>query len=329
MTKTILWHTWEPGLEENEMTSGGGAAWTKFLWKKLEENGYNIYWFDSTATHPFDKGWQPAVTIDVAVFCWRWKLPDESQYRQRNMIFERQNVLLKWCYENHVPVLIHDQDLKMTPSQRDSIISHGGVIATPSFFPDTNEISLHFPNPYNISTYFNNKIDQLVYVGNNYERLDQAVKYIHDFSAEVNTIFYGNWIEPGPGRNPEMVKSLLPHVVFGGRLPQSSILNVLGKAKGTIMLHKEEYGPRGFTTIRWAEAAASSTLPFIPNEFKLPPLYKPLLNRLRVSDSTEMLSVYKSITKQDRFTLVTILQGFVSRYMGYEQWIKQFERMTT
>lgn len=322
----ILYHTWEPGLSGKHDTSGGGGLWTTFLFEKIRQSGHNISWFN--ADDPMiEKNWKPAIPVDVFVFCWRWLLPNLPQYAERNLAYDRQNVLIEWCIRNKVPFLIHDQDLKMTMEERDWVKSNGGVIATPSFFPEHGEISLHFPNPYFFYDETNVWSNQLIYIGNNYERMDQTVKYIDEFSKHIHTVFYGNWVELGFGRKPEEIRAKLPHVSFGGRLPQTEVVSMLARSRATIMLHKPEYGPRGFTTIRWAEAAAAFTLPFIPAEFALPKQYMPSLKPLIVSDASELLERFNHIDIDKRRKLIGHVRTLVSRFMSSKPWITQLEGM--
>lgn len=327
--KSIMYHTWEPGLEGNLKTSGGGAVWTRFLWKQLERYDYSIQYFQKEDVRPLDDpNWKPAIMPDVAIFCWRWMLPNVPQYAERNFSYERQNALIRWCIRNKIPFFIHDQDLKMSDRERDFILYNDGKIATPSFFPERDEVSLHFPNPYKFRKFTENRPNDLVYIGNNYERLDQTVRLIQKFSERVHTSFYGNWVEAGPGRNPEQITGLFPHVDFRGRLDQSLVIEELSKSRGTVMLHKEEYGPRGFTTIRWAETAAAGVLPFIPSEFQLPSIYKPLFNPLCVSDGDQMLWRYAEIKKEDEYKIIQNVRKFVDTFMRAEPWLRLIERMS-
>lgn len=326
----IFWHTWEPGLHGDFMTSGGGAAWTSYLWNAFNKAGHDVHWLEPWAKNK-DGGpiWELDFPIDVAVFCWRWRLPNEEKYEERNKVFERQTRLISWCVQHKIPFMVHDQDLKMTEPERDYVRRHGGIIATPSFYPNKGEIMLHYPNPYGLE----NEIhmfprNKLVYVGNNYERLGQTIRLITAFSEKVETIFYGNWTESSGGRSFESIKALFPKVIFPGRLPQPDLLKVLRHSRATVLLHKPEYGPRGFMTIRWAEAAAAGTIPFIPVEFALPEQWIPLLEPLRVSGGTEMLEKYARLfDEQKRLDVIENIRKFVAQYMVVEQWLIVLERL--
>lgn len=324
----ILWHTWEPGLEGNDLTSGGGGAWTRFLFRKFNEHNWKVEWFEHDAPM-LERSFMTYKPIDIAVFCWRWELPNLPQYETRNRARERQNFLIQWCIDRKIPFMVHDQDLKMTFEERDWVWKNHGHIFTPSFYPEFGELSLHFPNPYTFGPMPTRTDDTLVYVGNHYERLDQAARMTNGFAENVHTMFFGNWMERGPGRDPDEVRRRMPHVVFPGRLDQNRILDILGNARATILLHKEEYGPRGFVTIRWAEAAAAGVLPFIPEEFDLPSKWVPLLEGLRVSRGSEMLQRYITMSEDERIDLIIQFRNLVNQYMSHEEWLKTIERIVT
>lgn len=320
MGTTILYHTWEPGLEDNYETSGGGAMWTKYLFKKLQENGFSIVYLKPNEEFDYSH-------IDMAIFCWRWLLPNLPQYAERNALYDRQNKLIEWCIRHKIPFLVHDQDLKMTFEEQDWVRSNGGHIATPSLFPEHGEIQLHYPNPYLFGEIPSRQVDQLVYVGNNYERMEQAVRFFNDFSFHCHTVVFGNWMETGPGRDPKLIRTLFPWVAFGGRLPQTRVIDVLSKSRATVLLHKPEYGYRGFVTIRWAEAASAGCLPFIPVEFALSGKYIHSLSGLRVSGGSQMLQRYNSIDNEERIQLINEFREFVQRTMKWEKWAETIERI--
>lgn len=323
----ILYHTWEPGLVGNQISSGGGGAWTRFLFQQFAYAGHNVYWFPHTSE--LDKDWKPPFKIDVAIFCWRWKLPDEPRYEERNRLYRRQYGLINWCYYHSVPFLVHDQDLKMTKEDRWMVEQLDGKIATPSLFPEPGEIMLHYPNPYLLPLQHNSPGTGLVYIGNNYERMDQTVRMLQVPSTYMRTLLYGNWMEPAAGGRmpPEEVEKLLPDVVFPGRLDQDAVIEVLSQAAATVMLHKPEYGPRGFTTIRWAEAVAADVLPFIPSEFRLPERFRRSLAPLVVSNGDELLYNLARIKLDDRERLLDELHKFVIVHMRPDTWLQLLERM--
>jgi hypothetical protein len=324
----ILWHTWEPGLTGNFKTSGGGGAWTSFLWDYLSKHGNEIYAPHHDDEKTLEPEWEPKVKIDVAVFCWRWRFPNKEKYKERNLIFERQNRLISWCVRNKTPFMVHDQDLKMTEPERDYVRRHGGIIATPSLFPESGEIMLHYPNPYPLNYRLHkDPLNELVYIGNNYERLSQMIKLVTDFSKQVTTVFYGNWVEESDERSSFAIRKLFPNILFPGRLPQNVLIDRLRESRATVLLHKMEYGPRGFMTIRWAEAAAAGTIPFIPAEFKLPELWSNRLQQLRVSNSSEMLWAYKNIRIDQWEYLMGDFRLFIDQFMTPHQWIIVLERL--
>jgi hypothetical protein len=323
----ILWHTWEPGLDGDGKTSGGGGAWTKFLFDQFGKAGHKTFWFKSHVPRE-SVDWIPTFDVDVAVFCWRWELPNLPQYEDRNNCYDRQNKLIEWCIRKKIPFLIHDQDLKMTFEARDWITTNGGVIASPSFYPDPGEVVLHYPNPYKFDKVtFQFQDAKLVYIGNNYERLEQAIRFLVPFSEKYPTEVYGNWTEDGPGRNPRTTMGMMPNVNFKGRLDQANVIETMKQTKATILLHKPEYGSRGFVTIRWAEAATAGCLPFIPAEFNLPREYANILDKLRVRDGYQLRDKFRNIYPIEDEILIDAFRELVDKYMRPEPWLEQLERM--
>lgn len=323
----IYWSTWEPGLSGNQMTSGGGAVWTKYLFEEFRNAGHfvyspnHIFTFESDLDSHFGK-------YSVMVFCWRWQFPQEPYYQDRNTVYENQMRLIKFCGDRDIPFIVHDQDLKMTKKDEQFVTSNHGLITEPSFYPPGHRISLHFPNPYPTSIPTESGGRGLVYIGNNYERMEQTVKFLGRFSEERVVTVYGNWLEEGKGRaTPDEVKRALPLVNFKGRLSQMDVIPVLRNAKATILLHKPEYGPRGFVTIRWAEAAAANIIPFIPQEFRIPLAYQKLLEPLQVIDSQDLLRKYNSITSQLKEEMIDNFKVLVYRYMSAKPWIQLLERI--
>lgn len=328
--RTILWSTWESSLDNSaSLSSGGGGSWSKFLFKALNEHDYNVHW--TTANDPKWKQTFESMKkfdINMAIFCWRWKFPDEPHFASRNMAYERQNAWINYCITNKIPFIVHDQDLKMLNSERAFITDNGGEIYTPSLFPAKGEGALHFPNPYHMRkpTYWS--ANQLIYVGNNYERMEQFTRLLQGFSSHVSTRVFGNWLEPSNTRlSPERLKEAFPHIIFGERLNQDVVIDLLFNSRATVMLHKPEYGPRGFMTLRYAEAAAAGTVPFIPAEFILPSTYMTMFDEIRVHNSEEMTDKYMALTPKRRIEISEAFVTFVSKYQTFQPWLDIIERL--
>jgi hypothetical protein len=322
----ILWHTWEPGLDvdTNLKTSGGGAFWTKYLWKELEQQGHLM-----VISSPFKEKDDPRMRIelkdikdvDLVILCWRWLLP--SQYVERNKYYLNQAAIIAEAIGHNIPIIVHDQDHKIDPTDLALLLSHKNVVLTaPELFPREHFSTLMFPNPYRLNDWTNlDKVVDLTYVGNNYERYEQFKRFFggSDFNGPVQV--WGNWLEPSPNREaPEKVQADCPSVVFEGRLDQSRVISTLAKSKATIFLAKDSYCERGFVTIRFAEAVAANCPGFIPDEFKCD------LHFGRVKSHEDLVNGLKGQTSEPRLKLMLQEQRrFVSEKMTCWGWLEKIE----
>jgi hypothetical protein len=331
----IGWSTWEPGLVSPKPTSAGGAAWTSYLFDTFRHNGHNVVMMQGSAAgvHTVIDD-ADLLGLDVAVFCWRWPMPE---YPERQRAYERQMQLIHMLGRAKIPMLIHNQDHKMTASDRELVKEYDGVIAAPQFVLEGEhraDMTLFFPNPYWRGQYqfWGVRPTTFAYVGNNYERFEQVVAYIQQFSAYYKTDFYGNWMEPGPGReSPEYVRAVLPHVNFHGRLPQDRVIETLSQADTTMHFAKDSYLRHGFITLRWAEAAAANTIAFVPYDMHLPSEYYRLYSRygLTPRDSSELMEAIEWIRREQTWPEILDLQWrFVQEFMGVEQWLETIEHIT-
>lgn len=309
MTYSVGWHTWEPGLQ-GKMSSGGGAEWTKFLWKRLRSAGYEVV----DLTKPL-KGQR----IDKAVFCWRWDF-NEPGYEDRHYSYVRQMELIESLHKAGTKIMVHDQDYKMAPADLEWLQSLGVGLYEPSILPRPGFSTLHFPYPWTVSGRAKTKApyNRLIYIGNNYERYDQMKAYIGGMKRQDQVTVYGNWLERSPLReSPEQVRADFPYVNFGGRLEQSRIMDFLPNFQATIHLAKPEYCKSGFITIRWAEAARAGTIGLIPAEFA--PI--PLLEELYVSPSQLEEKLERIVHQRDyALELLTLQQDFVEATMRAQDW---------
>lgn len=275
----VAWNTWEPGLNGNGSTSGGGAIWTRYLWKQLDRH-HNIGVVNISG-RPNLVG----TNFDAAVFCWRWNFPRGIGYDERADAYEKQMHLLDECYRAGIPIIVHDQDHKIG-SDLTHLRSLGAHIYEPSLAPRDGVGSLLFPYPFGrpiapkMSDY-RTRLHSMSYVGNNYERYPQFVEYFGGEKWKTPpTPFYsgdfvqwgpsvwGNWLESSPLREtPERVMRDNPNVHFLGRLDQSMVQEVMAASFATIHFAKPSYNSAGFVTIRWAEAVAAGCIGAIPEEF--------------------------------------------------------------
>jgi hypothetical protein len=317
----IGWFCWEPELTGTEKTSGGGAAWTNKLFRHFINEGHHIVWLAESSPPPLTNvGIQP----DVAVFCWRWEM---LAHPERQRAYMRQWELIHKYSGLNVPMLVHDQDHKISRHDYQDLISAGVVLSAPELNPRPGFRRLMFPNPYGFVA--NPRRHRtpfaapswLMYVGNNYERFDQAVNFIGPTSEYYGADLYGNWLEESPLReSPEVVKASLPHVTFHGRVSQQEVPELLERANYTVHLFKESYGPCGFTTIRWAEAVSAATPAFIPADFWLPSDAKAAMKGMVVKDGKDMLDRIRHIDEETWYQQIEAQQTFVNFYFRAQAW---------
>lgn len=321
----IGFHTYEPAISQgNDNTSAGGGTWLRALMAYLSEKA-DVYWVhgedDASAVpeHARMSLETAAEELDVLFMPWRWAMP---AYPERHQKWMDQTWLIG-NMKGHI--VIHDEDHKLNEADEITLKSMDNVtLTTPEMNPRSGYRSLLFPMPFHppSSEFYSIKYDQLfgnedgerathlIYIGNNYERYEQTKKYLSLFegmSPFMNIQVYGNWMEPGPGRQPPaVVAGDFPNVDFLGRLPQEQVLAVMSGAASTLMLHKPSYGPQGFMTIRWAEAVAAGCIAFIPKEFWLPKEMKALFD-------ADHLVVHSAKDLLEKFDYVTARKA---RYMG-------------
>lgn len=320
----IGWLCWEPALQGNPFTSAGGGEWTAFLFKKLKENGHQVVWL-GPLPEPENTTHGEVKDCDVAVVCWRWDMADP----ERHQAYVRQNLILHLADRYGIPVLVHDQDYKISDADMKVLKFNGVKVARPELFPESGIKSLIFPNPYDLweDTMPLGPMQpiDLIYVGNNYERWDQTVKFIKPFQRDHEVTFYGNWIDPSPLRQtPEEVLVTFPHIQFGGRLDQKEVIKTLRYANTTINLFKPDYGKTGFMTIRWAEAAKAGVPAFLPADFTLPMRYEEAFNAfgLLVVDGDDLIKKYRRLVESpERWrNAVEMQRSFVNEYMAWQRW---------
>lgn len=320
----VGWSAYEPGLYGVQKTSTGGAQWTSYLFSEFGKDGHQVVWLGLGDPPPGTiKG--KVSDCDVVIVCWRWEMPD---YPERNEAYYRQRDVLDAAAIVGKKVIVHDQDYKISKRDMKTLVSMNAVIARPELVPDRGVKSLIFPNPFEgpiqLSLAETKDVD-LVYVGNNYERYEQALKFIAPFSMQFSTAMYGNWVESSKNReSPEKVHEDFPCVKFPGRAAQEDVLKILSSAKSSIHLFKPEYGRTGFTTIRWAEAVAAGTPSFVPSTFRLPKDEEKKFKRLGlvVSDGEEMAKRFQHSNHEIRQEQLEAQKDFVKKYMTADRWFE-------
>lgn len=332
----ILFHTWEPGLISDVPNSAGGSLWIRHLWAKLKEDGHVVSWAgDGEPDGVIAKSaWEDMSDFvsqaHLVVLFWRWKM--HEQYEDRNRAYLRQRLLIEAAIDANVPVLVHDQDHMITDEETDWLRAAGVTLSTPETHPRPGYVSLLFPNPYasfrppseSALRLADDGID-LIYVGNNYERWDAFDQYyIKAAGLGLKVAVYGNWMEKGPGRrDPEEVKALAPHIDFRGRIPQAKIVETLAMADMAVHLGKPSYGPVGFITMRWCEAAAAGILGLVPGGFVCPTAYEDAA----VESGEDIFWLHMNLSLREYVGMVAAQQDWVRTNMKAENWITLFKEL--
>ena len=325
----IGWFAWEPGLFGNTTTSAGGAAWTAYLFERFVENGHHVIWLPDTSLVPQNSRAGSIGDCDIVFFCWRWQMPEKPE---RHQMYLDQLSMVSSASRLGIPIVVHDEDHKISYEDRRTLDFYGATIARPELFPEYGVKSLIFPNPYEFKQPhlpFATTTD-LVYVGNNYERYIQTRQFLRPFSSSYKVTLYGNWLEPSSEReSPEKVLADFPRVEFPGRLPQEKIIDTLWNANSTIHLFRPSYARNGFITIRWAEAAAAGIPAFVPWEMALPEdIEQKLTNAgLLVEDGDTMVRNYAAMTPMKWVRALEVQRKFVREYMTAIPWLELVDQL--
>lgn len=332
----IGWSAWEPALSEgNKKTSGGGGEWTSYLFSKFKEAGHEVAWLQPTAL-PTGTVQIDIEKCDVIVACWRWPMPDRSE---RQLAYRTQQDILGTALSLGIPIIIHDEDHKLPSDVTDYLSLAGHVFITaPELKPlPWRYKPLIFPNPYCEMPFYRQltfpvgRDHDLVYIGNNYERFEQASRLIGELPPCVDTVVYGNWLEPNPEReSPRKVMTNFKNTRFMGRLEQDRILQELGNALFTVHLFKPSYGPVGFMTIRWAEAVAAKTVALIPDEMWLPPQWEFTFGSLGliVADAVDVEERITNFSCHEWMTALDAEMEFVNTFMKVQPWLDIVKEVT-
>ena len=344
MKHKIAWHTYEPGLFEDSTSSTGGSVWMRYLFNEFSKNDIEIRWlsefgkripYGCSSVSPL-----PSKDTNLVIMAWRWRMPN---YPERNALYEHQWVIIDFCEDNDIPVLIHDQDHKIGYQDWNALRAYECVkiaapqliLNAPSLYGtiDCYDMSLMFPNPFaspdsllKVPKHMNDEFKiktSFSYVGNNYERYEQAVRMYASVSRMATTEFWGNWLTKGGDDrpDPQIVALDFPDVVFSGRCNHSDVIHNISKHPYCVHLAKPSYNETGFITLRWAEAVYAESLAFIPSEFELA-ASDLLLSRTKCFSGYEILDKVRDMDALTYIDLLSSQRLFVLSKMRLEPWLK-------
>lgn len=320
----IGWHSYEPGLYDSEAkTSAGGSVWTRNIWRFLEANGHRV--IDLAA--PGRNALNDVKDCDILFMAWRWWMPKSSYYDDRNHAKDTQMKLLDVV---NVPIIIHDEDLQVTPGELRKLRSLKAILTMPALQPPRGFESLPFPyfelgEDYGLTSMTTDREKTIVYVGNNYDRWDDATHYIGH--TGIRAMFYGNWMEESPSgdrQSPLVVTENFPNVEFMGRLPNDRVMEVLRRSMLTIHLSRERYHRYAFLTYRWIEAVNAGTVALIPDRVRMASKVSwpgPIVSNVSIAKVVEGLYEDDDL----RLTYADQQRDFVSTRMRPERWLQIME----
>jgi len=318
----IGFHGYEPAFESgNMMTSTGSSHHLITLMNEFARLGHYNYWFgngeNSIAT---------SISLDlipnmnIIFLFWRWPMPD---YPDRDTAYSRQLSIIKRAANLKIPIVVHDQDHKIDDKMKSFLTGYAVRLTEPSLHPRLGFESLMYPSSYSLTRkYQPHSRFGLAYIGNNYERYEQAKKYV--VHPRVLASFYGNWVIKSPSREtPEQVEHDFPNVLFEGRLEADQVVTRLANASATIHLAKPSYNETGFITMRWAEAASAACPALIPSEFKFlesVPKIGFVADSQAVAENLDILEALKDPNHGK--AIVEWQREFVNQYMKPDRWVE-------
>lgn len=319
----IGWFGYHPDMiDPTKPHSASGRSWVSFLYANYAQRGHKVIWLPKTRPAPGSNvGF--IEQCDVAYFQWRWEMLD---YPERNALYLEQWELIEKGYKTGIKMVVHDQDHMMTPADYAKLIKMGVTLTAPELFPKKGFKTLHFPNPFTKPIPIRGRspfmeIYEIVYIGNVYGRAEAAADFLN---TGLRTKVIGNWLEEGPDRpGPEKIRQLMPKVEFAHRITSNAVVEGLAQGTCTIHLHKPSYGPLGFMTMRWAEAAAACTPAFIPYTFALPNDFQVGLANLGmiVTNGEDLLAKFRKLTEAEWILAITLQRDFVNANMSLEPWL--------
>lgn len=252
---------------------------------KLSDDAYDLMSFDSPYesydTAKCVKGlWDKNGLCDCnfVLHEWRMLIPgrndaetEKNDHEKWQPDFWLQDLLIEYCIENEVIMLIFDLDYKLTVDVANSLKDKGlkfGIIELGdkwSSYESFHSIQVEIPfcfdniNEFNVNS---SPETDVVYVGNRYERDWCVDKYFADLDSTPK--FYGNWLEAGRD-SAEKWKDT--NIEFCKRLHAEEMHDAYSDSICTVLMAKRDYCTHGFMTARLIESVFYGTVPLFIEEF--------------------------------------------------------------
>lgn len=271
----------------NALGIPGGGVFSKFCTEE-RESAYinmkkdmynNIDWCKISSRKELKDIWDKngLKDIDVILHEYRMEIPgrnDLDSIGKDNWQpdYFIQDVLIEYCIENNISLIIFDLDYKITATQFIRLYNLSPLIHLFELghkwdsIPNTQHVEIPFKfvrlleGADNVCMNLKDFKTDIVYVGNRYERDAYISKYI---PRRINTTFYGNWLEP---KYNDCVEKW-PHIHFKHRAQTYEIGKIYNKSIATVLFAKPEYYKNGFMTARLLETIFYGCVPLFPIEY--------------------------------------------------------------
>lgn len=211
-------------------------------------------------------------TYDLILHEWRMPIAGRNTLDCRNSETWQpdlwlQELLILYCRQHHIKLVIFDLDYKLTETDFACIQDIATIVELGNKWQKTKysqyaktvyiPFDFEFINFFDISSRTENS---LIYVGNRYERDWCIDKYIPTDLSDC--VIYGNWTEGNRDST-----SRWPDLKFGKRLQTSEMHDVYSNAACTLLLAKADYCEHHFMTARLIEAVFYGTVPLFIEEY--------------------------------------------------------------
>lgn len=237
--------------------------------------------------------------IDALFLEYRWSIPDRNVDVPKTNPdytpdYDRQQQLISFYSNKHIPILIWDKDQKLTLDPLSNYPWH--TIFEAAFKPNPGRLRLLFPVDQvrtndakrKVAGHLtNSKQSDLVYVGNQYERDESFVKY-YDKASQImkqRVDIYGKWQHFAALQTSD---NCFPYINFKGRVRYDETISIYENSLTTVLIAPPRYYESGQYTQRIFEALWGLCIPLVPIEYSCKDLLFP--PELAVSDGQDVVN---------------------------------------
>ena len=298
----------------------------KMLWNGFESSDWLRALWNQTLSGNFEAGeLEIASEADVIILNWLKEKP--------GVAYARQVELLEAALAHGIPTLIfdqegiHDEGGDSDPRVEQAMFESAKIpmrLTMPAFYPPYGYETLHYAYPFRQQTPIplsTCRLYQRSYVGYCDTRYGQALDWFRDLQGDI----WGDWLDDS------QEQTLIDFGVgprFHDECQPEQVQTVLQRSVSTVHLGTPEQCSYGMLTLRYAEAAASGTLAFVPWETQLPPFWKYVFTsdediwRMDLEKDTNHTQKYLLTEMQNQQQLV------VHEAMSHYAWAKVINELT-